>query len=420
MPKIKFVHTADLHLDTPFKGLTRVDDRLADKLKDATFKAFENIVDTCLTEHVDFLIIAGDTFDSDESSLKAQFFFTGQLGRLHETGIPVYMICGNHDPLPSWSPFIKLPDNTTRFDDKSVSSVTYTKNGIALAEIYGISFGKKEIKENLSLRYNKNSTKIPFSIALLHGTSGKSDKHASYAPFTSRDLADKGFDYWALGHIHKWEILQKAGPAIAYPGNPQGRDFGETGFRGSLIVELETEKPPAIMFFKTSDLILDYLTINIEGIEDQESLLSKINGEIEKISNAYSNRSMILRLILSGRTAMHTMLKDLAMQAELVDIANEQLTDTDPFCRIDRLQVQTMPIADINKLANANDFTGDLLRTIETYQQHPEMQNEMIDNALAGFKPSQMGRYLNNLTKEEKMKILEQAKWILINELNKD
>ena len=108
------------------------------------------------------------------------------------------------------------------------------------------------------------------------------------------------------------------------------------------------------------------------------------------------------------------------MQAELVDIANEQLTDTDPFCRIDRLQVQTMPIADINKLANANDFTGDLLRTIETYQQHPEMQNEMIDNALAGFKPSQMGRYLNNLTKEEKMKILEQAKWILINELNKD
>ena len=419
MPKIKFVHTADLHLDTPFKGLTRVDDRLADKLKDATFKAFENIVDTCLTEHVDFLIIAGDTFDSDESSLKAQVFFTGQLGRLHDADIPVYMICGNHDPLPSWSPFIKLPDNTTRFDDKSASSVTYTQNGIPLAEIYGISFGKKEIKENLSLRYNKNSSQIPFSIALLHGTSGKSDKHASYAPFTSRDLADKGFDYWALGHIHKWEILQKAGPAIAYPGNPQGRDFGETGLRGSLIVELETEKPPVIRFFDTSNLILDYLTINVEGIENQENLLSKINGKIEKISNAY-NRSMILRLILSGRTAMHTMLKDPALQAELVDIVNEQLTDADPFCRIDRLQVQTMPIADINKLANANDFTGDLLRTIETYEQHPEMQNEIIDNALAGFKPSQMGRYLNNLTKEEKMKILEQAKWILINELNKD
>ncbi len=420
MPKIKFVHTADLHLDTPFKGLTRIDDQLANKLKNATFKAFETIVDTCITEHVDFLIIAGDTFDSDESSLKAQFFFTGQLGKLHDAGIPVYMICGNHDPLPSWSSFIKLPENTTRFDDKSVGSVTYTKSGIALAEIYGISFGKKEIKENLSLRYNKTNTQIPFSIALLHGTSGKSDKHASYAPFTSGDLTHKGFDYWALGHIHKWEILQKAEPAIAYPGNPQGRDFGETGSRGSLIVELELGKPPAIRFINTADMILDYHTINIEGIENQEDLLRIINREIDKKSNAYGNRSMILRLILSGRTTLHSMLKDPAIQTELLDIANEQLTDEDPFCRIDRLQIQTMPIADLGKLSDANDFTGDLLRTIDTYQQHPEMQNEMIDNALAGFKPSQMGHHLNSLTKEEKMEILEQAKWILINELNRD
>jgi len=420
MSKIKFVHTADLHLDTPFKGLTHVDDQLANKLKDATFKAFENIVNTCITENVNFLLIAGDTFDSEESSLKSQFFFTKQLERLHAVDIQVYMICGNHDPLPSWSQFIKLPDNTTRFEDKSVGSVTYIKNGEELAEIYGISFGKKDIKENLSLRYNKNRKQTPFSIALLHGTSGKSDKHANYAPFTTGDLTDKGFDYWALGHIHKWEILQEAEPAIVYSGNPQGRDFGETGPRGSLMVELETGKPPNISFFDTASLILDYLTINIEGIESQEYLFNLINQNIKELSNTYNNRSLILRLNLSGRTPMHAMLKDTAKQAELIDIINEQLTDTGPFCRIDHLQAQTMPTADLGKLAEANDFTGDLLRTIKTYQKHPDIQNELIDKALDGFKPTHLGRLLNNLTEEEKKTIMEQAKWILINELVKE
>lgn len=420
MPKIKFVHTADLHLDTPFKGLTHIDDRLANKLKYATFKAFEKIINKCLTEHVNFLIIAGDTFDSEESSLKAQIFFSNQLKRLHASGIPVYMICGNHDPYPSWSSFINLPDNTTRFTDSSVSCVTYTQNGTELAQICGISFGKKEIKENLSLRYNKINTQIPFSIALLHGASGKSDKHTSYAPFKSGDLTNKGFDYWALGHIHKWEILQKTGPAIAYPGNPQGRDFGETGSRGSLIVELETGRPPNIRFFDTANVILDFLTINIEGIENQESLITIINQRIKELSDTYDNRAMILRLNLSGRTPMHTMLIDLAKQTELIDIINEQLTDKDPFCRIDRLQAQTMPMADLSKLAEANDFTGDLIRTINTYQRKADMQNEMIDKALDGFKPSQVGRYLNSLTLEEKKTIMEQAKWILINELIKE
>ena len=139
MTKIKFIHTADLHLDTPFKGLSNWNSELAGKLKNATFAAFRNIVDLCLREHVDFLLISGDTFDSENRSLAAQLKFVSELKRLSDNGVRVYFICGNHDPLNAWLEDLQMPENVFRFNAEEVENFTFPKNGRSIADIYGIS-----------------------------------------------------------------------------------------------------------------------------------------------------------------------------------------------------------------------------------------------------------------------------------------
>ena len=150
MTKVKFIHTADLHLDTPFKGLANWNSDLASKLKDATFKSYKNIIDICLQERADFLVISGDIFDSEYKSLAAQIKFVNELKVLSDRGIPTYFICGNHDPLSSWLENLEMPEKVFRFNSSEVDCMTYQKNNIPAADIYGISFQYKVIP-NISI-----------------------------------------------------------------------------------------------------------------------------------------------------------------------------------------------------------------------------------------------------------------------------
>ena len=153
MTKVKFIHTADLHLDTPFKGLSNWNSDLASKLKDATFKSFRKIIDLCLNEKVDFLIISGDIFDSENKSLAAQLKFVSELKRLSENGIYTYFICGNHDPLSSWLEDLQLPENVFRFNSSKVGNITHRKDNNPVADIYGISYQNKVVNKNLANKY---------------------------------------------------------------------------------------------------------------------------------------------------------------------------------------------------------------------------------------------------------------------------
>src|SRR6056297_2171810 len=209
MTKVKFVHTADLHLDTPFKGLSNWDNQLASKLKDATLKSFYNIIDLCIQEKVDFLIIAGDIFESEIKSLAAHLAFYNALKKLSDNNIATYIVCGNHDPLSSLADFKELPDNVFLFNSSKAGKETFYKDGKALADIYGISFENKIVKKNLAKTFQLEDGHSPFSIAVMHGTIGNPGPHENYAPFTKDDVINKGFDYWALGHIHKKEIIRQ-------------------------------------------------------------------------------------------------------------------------------------------------------------------------------------------------------------------
>jgi len=419
MLKIKFIHTADLHLDTPFKGLSSWNADLSKKLKDATFKSFKNIIDLCISKKVDFLIISGDIFDSENKSLAAQLKFVTELKRLSDKGIATYFTCGNHDPLKSWLDTIKLPENVYRFDSSKGQFMTFKKGEDAIADIHGISFHEKVVKENLAADYKLAPNPSPISIAVLHGTVGIPGPHENYAPFKTSDVVKKRFDYWALGHIHKKQVIHPSNPAIIYPGNPQGRDFGESGEKGCYLVEISKGNDPIAEFIPTQLIRFEDLTIEMTGIDQIELLQGKINEALEHASNYDENANYLLRITLNGRTGLHSSLNDQVQIEELVQHYNDEQSDKQYFTWIDKIYVNTQPDIDIEKIKSGVGFSSEILKSFDTYLEDNKKLAELIKTVEEDFVNVQARKEISEFTDDINKNLFEKAKMILLDKLIK-
>lgn len=420
MKKVKFIHTADLHLDTPFKGLSNWNSDLASKLKDATFKSFRKIIDLCLEEKVDFLVISGDIFDSENKSLAAQLKFVSELKRLSERGISTYFICGNHDPLSSWLEDLQMPENVFRFNSSEVENFIYQKDNKPIVDIYGISFQNKIVKKNLASEYQIINKSSPISIAILHGTVGSPGQHQNYAPFKVEDVINKRFDYWALGHIHKSQIVHKTTPTILYPGNSQGRDFGETGAKGCYIIEINENNTPKLKFLPTQLIRFEEIQIDLTGEDKIDKLPDRIEEVKTNIDDYDEKTSYILRIDLNGRTALHSHLKKPGEIDQLLDYFNEGQLNQTNFTWIDRIDVKTQPDIDIERIKKRTDFPAELLKTIEEYANNSEKIEKLIGNAAEDLTSPQAKRDLAEFSEPEQKEILEEVKWMLLDQLIKE
>lgn len=234
---LTFIHAADLHLDSPFYGISHLPEPIFARIKESTFASVRHMIDAAVREHVDFILLAGDLFDEANRSLKAQLFLKKQFERLRECGISVYVIFGNHDHLGGeWTP-IEWPENVHIFSSAVPEEKSFFKEGRRIASIYGFSYQARALMENQAARYRR-STDAPFHIGMLHGTLSGSEGHDPYCPFTHDDLVKSGMDYWALGHIHKRQVLSAEHPAVIYPGNTQARHIKETGDKGYYLVHV--------------------------------------------------------------------------------------------------------------------------------------------------------------------------------------
>jgi DNA repair exonuclease SbcCD nuclease subunit len=420
MSKIRFIHTADLHLDTPFKGLSRWNSDLSKKLKDATFKSFKTIIDLCVEKKVDFLIISGDIFDSENKSLAAQLRFVSELRSLSGKRIPTYFICGNHDPLKSWLDTIDLPENVIRFDSSGAQFHTFKKEDTVIADIHGISFNEKAIIRNLAADFKLAPVPAPISIAVLHGTVGTPGPHENYAPFSPEDVAGKGFDYWALGHIHKKKIVSSSNPAIIYPGNPQGRDFGEAGEKGCYLVEISKDHDPVVEFIPTQLIRFENLEIDISNAGKIESLQGKINEALEKVENYNEDVNYILRIKLVGRTGLHKSINDKAEINELVEFFNEGQLNQPYFKWIDQVFVNTRPDIDIGKIKNGVGFTAEILKSFDTYLENNVKLADLIKKVGEDFINAQAKKETGDLWDNIETEMLEKARMILLDKLIKE
>ena len=422
MSKFKFIHAADLHIESPYKGVAQMNESLGKSLVEHGVKAYETLIQTALDEEVDFMLIAGDSFDSESGSLSAQYRFVRGLERLNNAKIPTYIICGNHDPLKSWSKHLLLPANVTLFEADEVQQHTVNKEGKAIAEIYGVSFGEKEEFKPLAKKFHRNDT-ASFSIGLLHGTIAGNEAHMPYCPFELNTLKASNMDYWALGHIHKREILSEKNPLVVYPGNIQGRHFNETGEKGCSLVEVEHGKVIRHEFISLSNIVYEYINLDVTGMES----ITEFFTTIENIKNEQTkqNQSYLLRIRLKGKSDLHSIFSNHTEMENLIQDLNNENNYNERFVFIDKFINETFPEIDLEARKQSSDFIADLLQRFEQLENNEVAAKSLIDKIMeeasssVGFRELKKTDFEDELQKEMQQ-LLATAKWKCIDGLIKN
>lgn len=298
---IRFIHAADLHLDTPFSGLEQTSKKLTEKLKQAPFQSFEKIVDIAIAKEVDFVLLAGDLYNTRQVNIRAQSLFIEQLNRLKQFEIAVFLIRGNHDYLTEATQrlALPLPDNVYTFSDEVETHIFETKGKQRVA-VSGFSYNSQWISERKINSYPARLPNVDMHIGLLHGAiESTQTKAANYAPFSMKELQQKNYDYWALGHIHQFEQVL-AHPLAYYSGNIQGLHKNETGEKGCLFVEWNS-RGNSVDFIPTAPILWDKINVSLAGTEDISTFIKAVKTIIQE-KNYKKPTLLHLRIILNKDT----------------------------------------------------------------------------------------------------------------------
>lgn len=296
---MKFIHAADLHLDSPLLGLTRYEGVPLECIQNPTRRALANMVDLACDESVDFIVLAGDLYDGDWKDYNTGLFFNQQMSRLREAEIDVFMVRGNHDAMNSMTRQLRLPDNVVEFSEKTPETRVLEHLGVAL---HGQSFPTTAVTDDLSANYPKAMTGF-FNIGVLHTSVNGREGHASYAPCSVNSLLQHDYDYWALGHVHNREILHRD-PWVVFSGNLQGRHARETGAKGCTIVNVEDG---AIHLDHREVDVMRWETCQID-ISQYEFLDEVIDQTADAVTNALcqvEDKPLALRFELQGAGILH-------------------------------------------------------------------------------------------------------------------
>jgi len=356
---VRFIHAADLHLDAPFKGIDATDSRVREALIASTYDALDALVCACIEQAADFLVIAGDVYNAAEKSLRAEFAFRDACVRLEAAGIPVYIARGNHDPASGRSAGIALPANVHVFSENEVERVVFERDGRTLCALYGRSFRTAAERSNLAAGFSREAGDR-LAIGVLHANVGGRTDYEPYAPCSLEDLRAAKMDYWALGHIHKPEVIAERPPA-AYSGCTQGLSPNESGLRGCRLVQLDADGARA-EFIPTSSVVWARETVDVGEIEGVDGLVAALGVAVEGAARSAGARPVVIRLELTGRAPVHASLaRPGALRDLLADVRATSL-ERDPWVWVDRITDGTHPAVDLDTLRASEDFAGDLVR----------------------------------------------------------
>uniref|UniRef100_UPI003BAB50F4 metallophosphoesterase family protein n=1 Tax=Stappia sp. TaxID=1870903 RepID=UPI003BAB50F4 len=299
MSAFSFVHAADLHLGSPLTGLAARDDNLARHLADAIRDAVRGLVDATLERGADFLVISGDVYDGEWKDHSVGLFFNREMARLDRAGIPVFVIKGNHDAHSVVTRSITLPPNVTVFGVRSAETHVIERLGVAL---HGQSFADRQVPENLARDYPAPTPGM-FNIGILHTSLTGRPPHADYAPCTLDDLRMRGYDYWALGHVHAFEVISQD-PFVVYPGNIQGRNIRETGEKGAVLVSVSDGRVTELERLVVDRARFERLDVDVADCGDQNEILRFIESELRPLAAEAGGRPLAVRLRLHGETPL--------------------------------------------------------------------------------------------------------------------
>ncbi len=374
--RFRFVHAADLHLDSPMHGLTARQPELAALFARATREAFEALIDEVLARQAAFLVISGDVYDGDWRDYHTGLFFAAQLARLSRAGIPTFLIQGNHDAESQISRKLTLPPLVHLFGTRKAETMELPELKVAL---HGRSFAERSLSDNI-VRDFPPARPGWFNIGLLHTSLDGRAGHASYAPCTLADLKARNYDYWALGHIHAAEIVA-TDPYVVFPGNIQGRHVREAGPKGAMLAEVEDGTVTAL-----TPLVLDkarwgHRRIAVDEAATLGEALARVEAALREEIVPAGERPLALRLTLTGEPMVHDRLAadSQHLRAEIqaaADRVSERLY-------IERIELSTTPPrATVDEVVGFADPQS-LLAGLETEPDFQDAHAGAIEEILA-------------------------------------
>ena len=367
---MKFLHAADIHLDSPLAGLPDYPGAPTDEIRNATREAFSNMVDLAIERTVDFVVIAGDLYDGDWKSYNTGLYFHEQMVRLGKASIPVYIVLGNHDAASVITKKLDLPEHVHVFSSRKAKTEKLDDLGVAL---HGRSFPTRDVSDDLSAEY-PDPVEGVFNIGVLHTAADGREGHLPYAPCSVASLEAKGYDYWALGHVHCREVLSDS-PTILFPGNLQGRHIRETSEdgKGCTIVEVDQAGRVSLEHVPVDVVRWAHLALDVEDAEEIDAVYAAVK---HALGDAYSNadgRVLAARITLTGATPVHAALCGDSeevlntIRATGLDIAANRIW-------IEKLVLDTRPAISPDTLRARADTLGDVARALDELTSDPEIR----------------------------------------------
>jgi len=372
MTSFRFLHAADIHLDSPLKGLSGQEGAAVERIRSATRIAFEQLVGFAIEEEVAFVVIAGDLYDGDWRDYNTGLFFVRHMGRLNAAGIPVYLLYGNHDAANQITKQLDLPANVHVFDGRKPQ--TFVLEGMDVA-LHGQSFRQRDITDNLALAY-PSPVANAFNIGVLHTALGSRGEHENYAPCTPDDLVNTGYDYWALGHVHQADVVHEH-PHIIFPGNLQGRHIRETGPKGACLITVEDGQ---VSNFETIPFDVVRWAVLPVDLTDAATLGTAIDsirdGIDEAVGNLADDRLLVCRIVLKGCTELHEQLTASAEQV-LADARAAALGLGDEVAWVEKIAITTESMVDSATQAAREDAIGELQRMLQDAGNDEELLKQL-------------------------------------------
>lgn len=376
----RFLHAADLHLDSPLRGLSRYEGLSVEEIRGATRRALEAMVSFAIAESVDFVVIAGDIFDGRWQDMGTGLFFAATMARLSAANIPVYLLKGNHDAESTITQRLPLPPSVQFFSSRKVDTFLLEDHAVAL---HGKSFANAHISEDMTLQYPA-PVSGRFNIGVLHTSMGGYAQHETYAPTSIAALTAKQYGYWALGHVHDYAVLAE-NPHIVYPGVLQGRKITEAGVKGAVLVEVEEGVVRSCRPVPFDVIRWGQLVVDCSALETRDDLHQRMRTVLRHgVEMKAEGRPLVARVILAGATGLHSELQDTRalLREELRAIAGE----IDGNLWIEKMSLETSETVAVGSHLPAIEEADsqDLFAMLDQAPTDPELL-EMLASELSVF-----------------------------------
>ena len=358
----KFLHTADIHLDSPLRGLERYEGAPVNEIRGSIRQAFDHLIDLAIEEQVAFVLIAGDLYDGGWKDYNTALYFNKCMSKLNNHGIQVFLIRGNHDAASLMTKHLRLPENVTLFSTKKPQQIVLEDLNVC---IHGQSYANRSVQENLSVNYPLGNSKF-FNIGVLHTSLDGREGHDHYAPCSVDDLQSKGYQYWALGHIHKREIVSKD-PWIVFSGNIQGRHIGEQGSKGCTLVTVEHGEIANVKHHALDVMRWKLLEVDISNGHSLESVYELLREKLIEELNFNHGMLLAVRLIFIGISPIHSTFSENQEQlinelrATVTEISHEKIW-------LEKIVFRTKSPTPIEAIFERNDALSELLHSIENIE----------------------------------------------------